>query len=347
VGRNLLWASLALGPIAVLARFVFDADDTLLFILAAAALVPLAWLIGEATEHAGEHTGAGVGGFLNASFGNAPELIIAIFAISNGLPDVVRGSITGSVVSNILLVLGFALLVHPGEGKLDRRSLWWQLALVFGACLAFLVVAVPSWTGGDPERHSLAVLTVPVSIVLLIVYFTVTVKNLRVHKAKEREDASAAAWSLSVAIGVLIVATIMTAFVSEIMVHSLEAFSHRVGLSEFFISAVVVAIVGNAAEHGGAVVIAHRGKIKLASEIAIASSAQVAVFVAPAIALISWIVRPPLPLTFRPIEIISMAGAALFVAFVVADGKSRRWEGAMLIGVYVCVATAYAVAGDR
>ncbi len=347
MGRNLLWASLALGPIAVLARFVFDADDTLLFILAAAALVPLAWLIGEATEHAGEHTGAGVGGFLNASFGNAPELIIAIFAISNGLPDVVRGSITGSVVSNILLVLGFALLVHPGDGELDRRSLWWQLALVFGACLAFLVVAVPGWTGGDPERHSLAVLTIPVSIVLLLVYFTVTVKNLRVHKATEREDASAAAWSLPVAIGTLVVATIMTAFVSEIMVHSLESFSHQVGLSEFFISAVVVAIVGNAAEHGGAVVIAHRGKIKLASEIAIASSAQVAVFVAPAIALISWIVRPPLPLTFRPIEIASMAGAALFVAFVVADGKSRRWEGAMLIGVYVCVATAYAVAGDR
>jgi Ca2+:H+ antiporter len=347
VGRNLLWASLALAPIAVVARFVFEADDTLLFILAAAALVPLAWLIGEATEHAGEHTGPGVGGFLNASFGNAPELIIALFAISNGLPDVVRGSITGSVVSNILLVLGFALIVHPGEGVLDRRSLWWQLALVFGACAVFLVVAIPGWSGGDPDRHSLAVLTIPVSIVLLLVYFTVTVKNLRVHRAADRADASVHAWSLPLAIGALVGATILTALVSEIMVHSLEAFAHQVNLSEFFISAVIVAIVGNAAEHGGAVVIASRGKIKLASEIAIASSAQVAVFVAPAIALLSWVVRPALPLTFRPIEIATMAGAALFVAIVIADGKSRRWEGAMLIGVYACVVAAYAVTGDR
>jgi Ca2+:H+ antiporter len=347
VGRNLLWASLALGPIAVLARFVFHVGDTALFLLAAAALVPLAWLIGEATEHAGEHTGPGVGGFLNASFGNAPELIIALFAVGNGLPDVVRGSITGSVVSNILLVLGLAVLVHPGEGKLDRRSLWWQLGLVIGACALFLVVAIPSWNGGDPERHSLAVLTVPVSILLLLVYLAVTVKNLRIHRDAEREEAVGGAWSLPVALGVLLAATIMTALVSEIMVHSLEAFADAAGLSDFFISAVVVAIVGNAAEHGGAIVIAHRGKIKLATEIAISSSAQVAVFVAPAVALVSWIVTPALPLSFRPIEIATMAGSAIFVAFVVADGKSRRWEGAMLIGVYACVVAAYGVAGDR
>ncbi len=347
MGRNLLWASLALAPIAVLARFVFDANDTLLFVLAAAALVPLAWLIGEATEHAGEHTGAGVGGFLNASFGNAPELIIALFAVQNGLPDVVRGSITGSVVSNILLVLGLALLVHPGQGELDRRSLWLQLSLVIGACLVFLVVAVPSWNGGDPERHSLAVLTVPVSVLLLLCYVAVTVRNLRIHRETERMEASAAAWTLSVSLVVLGVATVATALVSEIMVHSLEAFAHSAGLSEFFISAVVVAIVGNAAEHGGAIVIARRGKIKLATEIAVASSAQVAVFVAPAIALLAWIVTPPVPLSFRPIEIATMAGSAILVGFVIWDGKSRRWEGAMLIGVYACVVAAYAVAGDR
>jgi len=347
VGRNLLWASLALGPVAVLARFVFHADETLLFVLAAAALVPLAWLIGEATENAGEHTGAGVGGFLNASFGNAPELIIALFAIGNGLPDVVRGSITGSVVSNILLVLGFAMLVHPGEGKLDRRSLWWQLALVFGACVVCLVVAVPSWNGGDPDRHSLAVLTIPVAVVLLLAYLAVTVKNLRIHREAEREEARAEAWSLPLALGVLLAATVMTALVSEIMVHSLEAFADAAGLSDFVIAAVVVAIVGNAAEHGGAIVIAHRGNIKLATEIAISSSAQVAVFVAPAVALISWIVTPALPLSFRPIELGTMAGAALLVGFVIADGRSRRWEGAMLIGMYAGVVAAYVVAGDR
>jgi Ca2+:H+ antiporter len=321
--------------------------DTALFVLAAAALVPLAWLIGEATEHAGEHTGPGVGGFLNASFGNAPELIIALFAVGSGLPDVVRGSITGSVVSNILLVLGFALLVHPGEGRLDRRSLWWQLALVIGACALFLVVAVPSWDGGDPNRHSLAVLTVPVSILLLLAYLAVTIQNLRIHRGTEREEAREHAWSLPVALGVLLAATVMTALVSEILVHSLEAFADAAGLSDFVIAAVVVAIVGNAAEHGGAIVIAHRGKIKLATEIAISSAAQVAVFVAPAVALVSWIVTPALPLSFRPIEIVTMAGSAILVAFVIADGKSKRWEGALLIGVYACVVAAYGVAGDR
>jgi Ca2+:H+ antiporter len=347
VGRNLLWASLALAPVAVLARFAFHAGDTLLFVLAAAALVPLAWLIGEATEHAGEHTGPGVGGFLNASFGNAPELIIALFAVGNGLPDVVRGSLTGSVVSNILLVLGLALLVHPGDGELDRRSLWWQLSLVFGACALCLVVAIPSWSGGDPDRHSLAVLTIPVAIVLLLVYVAVTAKNLRIHRSAVRDVAAEKAWSLPAALGALLAATVMTALVSEIMVHSLQEFADAAGLSDFFIAAVVVAIVGNAAEHGGAIVIASRGKIKLATEIAISSSAQVAVFVAPAVALLSWVVTPALPLSFRPIEIATMAGAALFVALVIADGKSRRWEGAMLIGVYACVVAAYGVAGDR
>src|SRR5438067_12903742 len=145
----ILWASLAFTPVVVLARFVFDANATTLFVLAAVALLPLAWLIGEATEHAAEHTGPGVGGFLNASFGNAPELIIALFAVADNLPNVVRGSLAGSVVSNILLVLGLALAVG-GEGRLDRRSLLVQLGLVVGAVLLFLIPAVPGWHG-DPE----------------------------------------------------------------------------------------------------------------------------------------------------------------------------------------------------
>ena len=123
MARKLLWGSLVLAPVTFVARYVFDADETVLFVLAAAALIPLAWLIGEATEHAAEHTGPGIGGFLNASFGNAPELIIALFAISSGLPNVVRGSLAGSVVSNILLVLGLAMLIGPDHSRLDRRSL--------------------------------------------------------------------------------------------------------------------------------------------------------------------------------------------------------------------------------
>jgi Ca2+:H+ antiporter len=345
VARRLLWGSLVLAPVTIAARFAFDAGDVTLFALAAISLVPLAWLIGEATEHAGEHTGPGIGGFLNASFGNAPELIIALFAIDSNLPEVVRGSLTGSVVSNILLVLGLAMLLG-GDAPLDRRSLLPQLLLVFAAVLAFLVPAVPGFHGA-PERHSLTLLTIPVAIVLLGVYVATTVGNLRRHHAAHTEDAHEEAWSLPRAVVALGAATAVTALVSEILVHSLDGFAKAAGLSEFFIAAVIVAIVGNAAEHGGAVVIALRGKMELASEIAISSSAQVAVFLIPVVALLSFAIKPALPLSFRPIELIGMGGAAAIVAFVIRDGRSKRWEGALLIAVYAAFALWIYLAGDR
>jgi Ca2+:H+ antiporter len=351
VGRKLLWASLVLAPITLLLRFVFDVGDTALFVAAAAALVPLAWLIGEATEHAGEHTGPGIGGFLNASFGNAPELIIALFAVNQGLPDVVRGSLAGSVVSNILLVLGLAL-IFGGNGRdgepLDRFSILLQLGLVLGAVLLFLVPSVPSWTG-HPDRHSLAVVTIPVAIVLLLVYAATTIQGLRRHKRMHEEsgDTPGEGWSLPVALATLAAATVVTALISETLVHSIHAFAESAGLSEFFIATVIVAIVGNAAEHGGAIVIASRGKLRLASEIAVSSSAQVALFVTPAVALLSWAVKPAMPLSFRPIELATMGGAALLVGIVLADGRGRRWEGFFLIAVYVCVALSFLAVGDR
>jgi Ca2+:H+ antiporter len=346
VARRLLWGSLVLAPVTFVARYAFHAGDTVLFLLAAAALIPLAWLIGEATEHAAEHTGPGVGGFLNASFGNAPELIIALFAIGNGLPNVVRGSLAGSVVSNILLVLGLAMLIGPDHSRLDRRSLVLQLTLVFFAVLLFLVPSVPGFHG-DPERHLLVLLTLPVAIVLLAVYVAVTFWNLRQHRAAHKEDADEHAWSLNRSLVALAATTAVTALISEILVHSLDGFAHSAGLSEFFISFVIVAIVGNAAEHGGAVVIAHRGNLELASEIAISSSAQVALFVVPAVTLLSFVVSPALPLSFRPIELIAMGGAAAGVAFVVRDGVSRRWEGGLLIAIYGGVALAALLVGDR
>jgi Ca2+:H+ antiporter len=349
VARTILWGSLVLAPVALAARFVFHANDTVLFVLAAAALVPLAWLIGEATEHAADHTGAGVGGFLNASFGNAPELIIALFALGNGLPDVVRGSLAGSIVSNILLVLGVALIFGPREGKLDRRSLLLQLGLVALGVLVFLVPAIAGFQG-DPDRHSLAVLSAPVAIVLLLVYVVLTGRNLRRHRLDEADTMApppGTSWTLPVSLGALAAATVVTALISELLVHSLESFAHTANLSEFFIATVIVAIVGNAAEHGGAVVIARRGKIKLATEIAISSSAQVALFVTPAIVLASFLFANPLALSFRPLELAAMGGAAVFVAIVIRDGISKRWEGWMLVGVYAAVAAAFLAAGDR
>jgi len=339
VARRILWASLVFTPVVVIARFSFDAGPTTLFLLAALALLPLAWLIGEATEHAAEHTGPGVGGFLNASFGNAPELIIALFAIADNLPNVVRGTIAGSVVSNILLVLA-AAMIFGGTGRVDARSLRWQLIAVVGAVTLLLGPSIPRWAG-NPSTHTLTLITIPVAIALLAAYVVITARNLRIHRQANRSEPAEHAWSLRKSLIYLTVATAATAIVSEILVGSLEAFGHAVGLHEFFIAAVIVAIVGNAAEHGGAVVIAHRGNTELATEIAITSSMQVAVFVAPAVALVSLAMTHHLTLAFRPVEIATMALAAGLAWVVTKDGTSKRWEGVLLASAYVVVVIAY------
>jgi Ca2+:H+ antiporter len=346
VVRKILYALLALGPATILANQLTDVSDITLFVLAATALIPLAWIIGEATEHAAQHTGAGVGGFLNATFGNAPELIIALFAVNEGLTEVVRGSLSGSVVGNLLLVLGFSLL-FGGRGELDRESSFTSLALTTVAVLLFLIPAVPGWEG-DADRRSLAVLSVPVSIALLLLYVGVTWYSLRRHRRLHVSDQPSAmvAWSLPVSLTVLAAATAVTAFVAETLVHTLETFAEKAHLSDFFVAAVIVAIVGNAAEHGGAVVVAYRGNIKLAAEIALASSAQVAVFLIPAVALLSWLIEP-LALSFRPVELAAVGGSVAFAALLLLDGRSSRSRGVALIAAYVAVAIAFFASGDR
>jgi Ca2+:H+ antiporter len=344
VARRLLWASLALAPITWIVDAVAHPGKTALFVMSALSLIPLAWLIGEATEHAGEHTGARIGGLLNASFGNAPELIIALVAIADNLPDVVRGSLAGSVISNILLVLGAAMIVGPDRSQLQRRSLLWQLGLVAVAVVLLLIPSIPGFHG-DPNRHSLALLSIGPSIALLALYLVVTIVGLR--RAEHEEASGDAGWSLRLSLVVLGLATAATAVTSEILVHSLQDFAKAAGLSQFFISIVIVAVVGNAAEHGGAVVIAHRGKMKLATQIAITSSAQVGLFVLPVVLLLSFAFTHPLTLAFRPVELIGMGAAAVFVGFVISDGRSRRREGLLLIGVYTAFAVICFYLGDR
>jgi Ca2+:H+ antiporter len=343
--RRVLFASLALAPAVIVLGYATDVSDTLLFLLAALALVPLAWLIGEATEHAAEHTGPGIGGFLNATFGNAPELIIALIAVNEGLTEVVRGSLTGSVVGNLLLVLGFSL-VAGGRGELDRLSSFMSFGAIAVAILLFLIPAVPSWDG-DPDRDAIVTLSVPVSIALLAVYAVVTTISLRRHRLLHiASDEEIEGWSLPQALAALGVATVLTALVAEILVGSLEVFAEEVGMSEFFVAAVIVAIVGNAAEHGGAVVVAYRGKIKLAAEIALASAAQVAVFLIPAVTLLSWLIDP-LALGFRMVEIGALVFALAVTALTLYGGRSSRLRGAILLTAYVVAAGAFWVAGEQ
>jgi len=348
VVRQLLWASLLLAPATIAVDKLTGAGDVTLFVLAAVALVPLAWLIGESTEHAAEHTGPGIGGFLNASFGNAPELIVALVAVSANLPVVVRGSLAGSVISNLLLVYGVTQVVGPDGAGIDRRSLLVQLGLVGAAVVAFAFPTALGYTGA-PERNAVVVASIPVAILLLLLYLAVVGRNLQRHRrrARGRQEPGAGTWPLPAALVALAVATGATAWVCEILVHSLGAFAKAVGLSDFFIAVVVVAVVGNAAEHGGAIVIARNGKMRLASEIAISSSAQVALLVVPVVTLLSLLFSHHLALAFRWTELFAMAGAATVVTAVVWDGRSSRREGVFLVIAYVAAVIGFLFSGGR
>jgi Ca2+:H+ antiporter len=348
VARKLLWTSLLLAPATIAVDRLTGAGDVTLFVLAAISLVPLAWLIGESTEHAAEHTGPGIGGFLNASFGNAPELIVALFAVGANLPDVVRGSLSGSVISNLLLVYGVTQVVGPDGARIDRRSLLVQLALVGAAVVAFCVPAALGYTG-PPERHEVVVASVPVAILLLLLYVVVVGRNLRRHyeRSRDRDEPSQGTWSMTAALFALAVATGATAWVSEILVHSLGAFAKAVGLSDFFVAVVIVAVVGNAAEHGGSVVIALNGKMRLATEIAISSGAQVALLVVPVVTLLSLLFTHPLALAFRWSELFAMGGAAALGTAVVWNGRSSRHEGAILCAAYVAAVVGFLLGGGR
>ena len=346
MARKVLWASLALAPVTILVHYAIGIGDTPEFVLAALALIPLAWLIGEATEHAAHHTGPGIGGFLNATFGNAPELIIALFAVAAAEFEVVRGSLSGSVIGNLLLVLGFSL-VFGGRGQLDRQSTFVSLALVGIALALFLIPAIPAFDG-DPERDSIARLSVVPSVLLLLVYVAVTYLTLRRHRRLHvsHEPEEMIAWPLRVSLGVLALATTITALIAEVVVATIHVFAEDTNLSDFFVAAVIVAVVGNAAEHGGAVVVAARGKIKLAAEIALASSAQVAVFLVPAVALLAWLIDP-LALSFRPVELLAVGLSTLLATALLVQGQSSRARGVALIAAYVAIAIAFFLAGDR
>jgi Ca2+:H+ antiporter len=344
--RRLLPALLMPGAVVVVLDRLGVAGDLVLFVLAAAALIPLAWLIGEATEQAAHHTGPGIGGLLNASFGNAPELIIALVAVSDGLTEVVRASLAGSVIGNLLLVLGFTLLVAP-PGTIDRASAFVSLGTVAVAVLLLLIPAAAAF-GGDPDRHSLAVLSLPVAVALLAVRILVNRRSLRrLRRLQAAADPiQIAGWPLRLAVEVLAVATLVTALVTETLVGSIDTFASEADLSEFFVAAVIVAIVGNATEHGSAVLLAARGELRLAAEIALASSAQVAGLLIPVVALLSWAIEP-LALSFRAMEIVGIGGAALAAGLVLAPKKTSRPGGALLLGAYIAVAVTFYLVGDR
>jgi Ca2+:H+ antiporter len=351
VTRRILWASTVLVPIDVLLALL-GVGDTWLFIVSAAALVPLAFAIGEATDHVGEHTGPAVAGLLNASFGNAPELLISLFAVEAGLFDVVKASLAGSVISNLLLVLGTAL-IFGRRAKVSQRSVFANLGQVALAAVIFGVATLLAGGLGDDDPAAGSVgsgsvewYAILLAAILLVLYLAVTTVNIRravrTHRA-EGPDASDDAWSLRRGVLVLALATVATAVISRLLTGTIEQFSAQTGLGEFFSAAIIIAIVGNAAEHGGAVVVAARGNVELATEIGLSSSAQVATFVIPAVVLLSLGLNP-MPMTFRPIEFIGYAAAVVVPAVLLGRGQASRGRGVVLAVTYGIVGVLFFIA---
>ena len=352
--RRILWGATVLVPIDV-ALALLGVHGTVLFIVSALALVPLAFAIGEATDNVGEHTGPVVAGLLNASFGNAPELLISMFAVHEGLFTVVRASLTGSVVSNLLLVLGTAL-VFGRTARISRRSAFANLGQVAIAAALFAVAVLlprmldpgrPQAGHGSGDQAGLTTYAIVIAVVLLVVYVVLTGLNIRRAVRINREQnqgAADGAWSMTRGLVTLGLATVATAVVSELLTGTIQTFADHTGLGEFFTAAIIVAIVGNAAEHGGAVVVAARGNVALATEIGLSSAAQVATFVIPAVVLLSLFLQP-LPMAFRPVEFVGYGLAVLLPAVLLGRGQASRSRGLMLLIAYAVIVVVFFVAG--
>jgi Ca2+:H+ antiporter len=347
-------------PVAIVLRFVPALDNpTVLFICSCLAIIPLAGWMGKATEHLAEHLGQGIGGLLNATFGNAAELIIALFALHKGLEGVVKASITGSIIGNMLLVLGLSLIAGGAKYKtqsFERTAASTSATALTLAAIALLIptvfllvaaqvpVAAGGWTPAKEQNLSLAIAIVLFATYLGTLYFSlVTHKDLFVGEALQgaaqevghEEEAAGDHWSKGKAATVLLVATAFVALISEFLVGAVEAARDALGFTEVFVGVIVVAIIGNAAEHSSAVLMAMRNKMDLSLGIALGSSLQIALFVAPILIFASYFLAPhAMNLEFTIPEVVAVFGSILIVQQICSDGESNWVEGLQLLSVY-------------
>src|SRR5918993_275872 len=366
---------LVLVPIAIALRFVPALDNpTALFVVSCIAIIPLAGWMGRATEHLAEHLGEGVGGLLNASFGNAAELIIALFALSKGLQGVVKASITGSIIGNILLVLGLSFFL--GGAKFTKQVFNRTAASITATALTLAAIAlviptvfhqaaavVPVAQGGwTPEREQQ--LSLAIAVILFLTYAGTLVFSLVTHKElftggevsdapeydlsaevgrerAEMEDAGVD-WSAKKAGLILLTATAFVALVSEFLVGAVERARTDLGFTEVFVGVIVVAIIGNAAEHSSAILMALRNKMDLSLGIAVGSSLQIALFVAPILIFASYFIGPrTMNLEFTVPEVVAVIASIIIVEQIASDGESSWIEGAQLLSVYAVLAVLF------
>lgn len=326
---------------------------TLEFIISAIAVILVAGFLGRATESVAHYAGQRLGGFLNATFGNAAELIIAIMLVREGLFDMVKASITGSIIGNLLLVLGLSLFAGGLKHKVQKYNVTlagMNGSLMIVAIIALFVPAIFLQTHvlHEDDRSSLSLVVAGILIVaylLWLVFSMVTHKNyladISDKGAEELPHEHAPAWSKGQSILYLVIATVMVAFVSEWLVHTLDTFTAEFGLSELFVGAFVVAIVGNAAEHSAAIMLALKNKIGAAVEIAVGSSLQIALFVAPVLIFVSHLFGKPMDIVFTVIELAAI-GVSVFIAkSITQDGQTNWYEGLLLLAVYAILGVSF------
>jgi Ca2+:H+ antiporter len=347
-------------PVAI-ALDVAGASHAVIFVCSALGIIPTAALMGRATEELAARAGPGVGGLLNVTFGNAPELIIALFALGHGLHEVVKASLIGSILGNILLVMGASMFVG-GLGRRVQRfnptAVAAQTAMLLLAAVAMILPAVFQLVHGDGLPRvgaeivtfgsTIEVLSGIVAGVLIFTYVAGLLFSLKTHRDvfnPDYEDEATWGWSTRMSVTMLAIAGAAVGVMSEILVGSISSASHSLGLSEFFIGIIVVAIVGNAAEHWVAVLVARKDKMDLSVNIAIGSSAQVALFVTPVLVLAGFFLGPaPLPLVFNGYELGALLLAVWIASYVSHEGESTWYEGLQLLAVYAVMAVVFGFA---
>ena len=348
---SLSWMLVAV-PIAAWLEHAAPERQTVIFFFACAAVIPLAGWMGRATEHLAEHAGEGVGGLLNATFGNAAELIIAIMALRKGLYSVVKASLTGSIIGNILLVLGAAVLaggLKHSQQRFNATAARSQSTMLFLAAVGLIAPAAFHHVGGKEGLLAEGRLSFDISLVLLgtylcgLIFTLVTHKELFVGESGHSQAAEGGpTWSVKRSLGILAVATGLIAWMSEILVGAVEETARSLGMTEVFIGVVVVAIIGNAAEHSTAILAARRNRMDLSMGIAIGSSVQIAIFVAPLLVMLSyWIAPRPMDLVFTVPEVLAVTVAVVVATQIASDGESNWLEGVQLLAVYLILAMVF------
>jgi len=336
-------------PVTIALEFLMPASHTLIFLAACLAIIPLAGWLGHATEELARYTGQGLGGLLNATFGNAAELIIAIMAIRQGLYAVVKASLTGSIIGNILLVLGAATLAGGLKYKNQRFNVTGaraQSTLLTLAAIALIMPAAFHALAGPGARFKEDSLSLGISFVLLIAYGLHLLFSLRTHKqlfeGEQQAEHEPAPWSMKRALLTLAGSTALVAWISEILVGSVQGAAAAFGMTNVFIGVIVVAVVGNAAEHSSAVMLALKNKMELSLGIAVGSSLQIALFVAPLLVIVSHFIGPrPMDLMFTPAEVMAIFLAVLITGQIASDGESNWIEGVQLLAVYMIMAIVF------